>query len=169
MKLPVIQQINITNFDLPSLKEAFHNQKVGSLPLYLEISSLEKTVVEKKLLLIKEALDSLKLNSFFPYPFYIINALNIKIEGLNTLDSVIKLPKHYIFKIKRVKNREQALLNKSQIIIERINNHPLREELDLIHDQRIKNKLLKELTKETSIYHKILRNIKNHGEKENTP
>ncbi|MCP4912006.1 MAG: hypothetical protein GY909_02715 [Oligoflexia bacterium] len=160
MRLPVFQSIDCTEYSKPSLHEAFLKSGLGSFPLYIYLDLKDKEKVLEALETILDLINEMKVNIKFPYPFYVVTPVVDTYEGLMVINNTSQLPKHFVKRIKRLKNREMALLNKSKLILDRLNNHNLEEDIEKIKARSYQNKELYNLTKEYSFYNSVLEKMR---------
>lgn len=160
MRLPVFQSIDCSEYSKPSLHEAFKRSGLGSFPLYIYLDLKDQEKVLETLETIVDLIHEMRVNIAFPYPFYVVTPVVDSYEGLMIINNTSQLPKHFVKRIKRLKNREMTLLNKSKLILDRLNNHNLDEEMEKIKARSYQNKELYNLTKEYSFYNSILEKMR---------
>lgn len=161
MKLPLLQKIEISTHDETEIATIIKKNNVGKIPTIFLFSEL---TIEKAKLAIKACETQFlkqKINPLFPYPSYILNEWNIDQSFFPILRNITDAPKHFVKKIKRVKKREQVLLDKVTTLSERINNHSVSDDLEYVTVKANDNKTLKDLCSEKSFYLELLMNLKN--------
>ncbi len=152
MKVPLLQKIEISIKDLPELEDIFRKNSIGSIPTILIFTemTIEHT---KKAIHACEALCRQKdLDPSLPYPLYILNQWQIEQSFFPEVSDLNNIPRHFVKKIKRVKKREQNILDKVVTLSNRINNHHVTGDLEYIALKAKDNKRLKELCSEKNFY-----------------
>lgn len=160
MKLPIIQKIPVQDVSIESLNLVFEHHSIGIIPTIL---ILDKVIVAHRELFAKNCLEVFKsrgLNPLFPFPCYILSPERIETPGLPQINSIDEAPKHFIKKIKRIKNREQNLLSKAATYQSRIQNHPISDDVKYLKQKREDNRKLRDLCSEKNFCISLLEQIK---------
>lgn len=160
MKLPLLQKIEIENADVSELDTIFKKNAVGKTPTILIFKNLTLSGTREALEAASLVCKSSRIDPHFPYPIYFLDELNIEQSFFPVLKDINDAPRHFIKKIKRIKKREQVLLDKVTTLSERIQNHPVKEDLEYLAIKAVKNKKLKELCVEKAFYLELLTNLK---------
>ena len=145
MKIPLMQKIEIQDVSLESLKIVFERNPIGKAPF---LFVLDESIIGQRDIFAKNCMQLFKqfaINPLFPYPNYIICPERIEDCDIAQLKSIDKAPKHFIKKIKRVKNREQSLLSKADTYQARIQNQSIDQDLNYIARKREDNRKLRDL------------------------
>ena len=160
MKLPIFQEIKLNNYSVNELVESFKLQEVGLFPTYLILNttSLEET---------REALDNLagafaqlNINPKFPYPFYAVTDIVHFHKSVPICSSVDELPAHFDRTVKRLKGRELALLNKANLLKDKVVNLPYYERLQKLKKSMKGQRELYNTTKKLNFYEDLLNNLR---------
>ena len=160
MKLPIFSSIEVTDFSKEGLVEAFIKCQLGDYPLYLYLESKDKKETLSILETVYEIITDMNINIRFPYPFYVVSPALDHYEGLLIVNNTSQLPRHFVKRIKRLKNREMTLLNKTKLMLDKLKNHDIEMELDKIKARSYQNKELFNITKENNFYQKVLESIR---------
>lgn len=160
MKLPVFEEIETNDYSIGQLYKTFKKASIGEIPSYICIDMDNPKLIEEALDNIKNALDNLDCSKHFPYPFYVVSPILQDYPGLNVVDSIRQLPKHFFKKPKKLKPKEQSLLNKTAILNEKVKNLNITEKLEYIQSQKENQKKLFLLTRETSFYERVMMGIR---------
>jgi hypothetical protein len=161
VKLPLLQKIDIKVYDEAEVKNILTKNALGKIPTILIMSDLTIEQAKVAIKAFEKCFRELKMDPHFPYPTYFLNEWSFEQDYFPNLKSMVEAPKHFLKKIKRVKKREQVLLDKVTTLSERINNHSISDDLDYITLKAKDNKVLKELCAEKSFYLELLQNLKN--------
>ncbi len=162
MKVPLIQKIEVLEISEDSIRTIFDRNPIGMAPLILE---LDEVVIPHREAFAANCLKILKergINPFYPYPCYILSPEKIEMVGLPQIRSIEEAPKHFIKKIKRVKNREQALLSKADTHRARIQNHSVSKDLTYLHHKREENRKLRDLCHEKNFYIRLIEKMSSY-------
>ncbi len=160
MKLPLIQKIDILPSQFNELEVIFKKNAIGSGPTLLQFPELDGKNLGEVYKMCEESFKHLGINPRFPYPTYILSEVGLKQTFFPELKSTRAIPKHFIKKIKRIKKREQSLLDKITTLSERIKNHNISEDLNYLTNKSSKNKELRNLCSEKDFYLELIESIK---------
>lgn len=161
MKLPLLQKIDIQTTDKEEILDIVKKNSLGKIPTIFIMSELTIENAKVAIKACEEAFRGQKIDPKFPYPTYFLNDYAIDQGFFPNLRGIQEAPKHFIKKIKRVKKREQGLLDKVTTLSDRINNHSISEDMDYITLKARETKELKELCAEKSFYLELLQHLKN--------
>lgn len=164
MKVPLMQKIEMNVKDVPDLKNIFQKNNIGELPTILIFKDFTIEQSKKMISACEIMCDKLFINPRFPYPLYILNEWNIEQSTFPEVSDINAVPRHFVKKIKRIKKREQNILDKVTTLSNRINNHSVTSDLEYITLKANDNKKLKELCAEKSFYLDLLTNLNQEKE-----
>lgn len=156
MKLPLIQKLEIIPTQVEEIQAIFKKNGVASCPTLLLFTNLNGHKLSVAFEMCQKAFQNLELNPRFPYPTYIVHEAETKQSFFPEIQSQNNLPKHFIKKIKRVKKREQSLLDKVITLSDRIKNHKIHEDLEYLKSKSQQNRELSNLCAEKSFYLELL-------------
>ena len=160
MKLPVFEELELDHFDLQYLVQKFKDHKVGEAPFYIDLKCEDPVRTHDFISSLHKALLALRIDPEFPYPLIIISKAISHSEFLPVIQSITELPSHFINQTKRLKPKEQSLLNKTYILKDKIRNL----DMPVIREQKVANeKLNRELfavTSAAAFYEQLLSTLK---------
>ena len=159
MKLPLFQKIDIQDINEDSLKSIFKKNTVGQLPTILILDKDLVQFAEHFAQTCAMILEEMNINPFFPYPTYVLSQEKIHFKGMPQLRNTAEAPKHFVKKIKKVKNREQTLLSKADTFRSRIDNQSVTDDYEYLLKRRMLNHKLRDLVREKSFYQDLLKTI----------
>jgi len=125
MRIPIFEEIVIKKFDLISLTKYLSQKKISNGPQYINLSHISTALVTEAIDNIATALEKLSINPEFPYPIYVVTDAINSHPKLQVAHSVEELPAHFIRKVKRLKNKELAILNKAMLLSEKLSNQDI--------------------------------------------
>jgi hypothetical protein len=166
MKLPLIQKLDILPSQFEELGTVFKKNAIGSGPTLLQFPELEGKKLGEVQKMCEEIFKQLGINPRFPYPTYIISEVGINQTFFPELKSTRAIPKHFIKKIKRIKKREQSLLDKITTLSERIKNHNISQDLNYLTNKSVKNKELRNLCSEKGFYLELIESMRSSNRDE---
>lgn len=156
MKVPLLQKIEIGQNDISELENIFKKNNIGKIPTILIFTDLTIEQSKNAFLLTEGLCRHLEIDPQFPYPLYILNEYNIEQSFFPEINDLNSIPRHFVKKIKRIKKREQNILDKVVTLSDRISNHQVTGDLEYIALKAKDNKKLKELCSEKSFYLELL-------------
>jgi hypothetical protein len=160
VKVPIIQNIEVSSLNKDTLLKAFIDAHIGENPISVQISAgLSNHKAEQVLQEIDHIFNQLKISPKLPYPLFIIYPHNIISENFVVLKTEKELSKYYKRKLKKLKKRETSLLAKVSVLTTRINNYNLDDHLSIVKTQSLKHRTLKNACQEKSFYGSILEDI----------
>jgi hypothetical protein len=121
MKIPIFEEILLTDLTVEKLKIIISDSRIGKVPCYLNLSEVKKEDVEALVLNLEQITLEHNLHPLFPYPLYIVTPYTIK-TIFPTVRTFKDLPEHYFKKVKRPNNKELQLLNKLSLKVDKIKN-----------------------------------------------
>lgn len=155
-----MQKIDIQDVSIEAVNLTFDKNPIGTVPTILV---LDESVIVHREVFAQHCLAVLKERSLspnFPFPCYILCTEKIETEGIPQLRAIEDAPKHFIKKIKRLKNREQVLLSKANTHRSRIENHSVTGDLQYLKRKREDNHKLRDLCAEKRFCMSLLEKIK---------
>ncbi len=160
MKVPLLLKIDVQDISPDAINVIFDRNPIGIAPI---IFILDEVVLPHKETFVKNCLQIFKqrgLSPYFPFPSYILSNEGIAHQAMPHLRSLEEAPKHFIKKIKRVKNREQALLSKADTFQSRTQNHSVTSDLEYLRRKREDNRKLRDLCHEKNFALGLLEKLK---------
>lgn len=140
---------------MKSLLEKFQTVGIGQGPFYINLTEIKKETALERIEVLLEVLNTLEISPFFPYPIYIVSPYLNSDCKIPTVKTVEELPEHYNKKSKRLKGKEEGLLNKANFISRRLGNLNPGAELKKISPIMKEQKILFKLTVELDYYEKL--------------
>lgn len=161
----MIQKIEIDDFEDSSLEKVLLKNQVGSCPTLLSLEVPKGSSWSECALKVEANFKTLSVDPRFPYPTYLLNPMGIKTsQYFPSLAALTDAPKHFKKKIKRLKNREQVLLEKTITLSNRIKNHSVPKTWAYLLEKSFMNKTLRNLCHEKAFYNDILDTLTKGGE-----
>lgn len=121
MKIPIFEEILLSEVSTEKIRAIVSDSKIGKVPSFLNLTSLKKDEMERLILTLEQMILEHNLHPLFPYPLYIVSAFPVK-SIFPWVKTVADLPEHYFKKIKRPNNKELQLLNKLSLKVNKIRN-----------------------------------------------
>jgi hypothetical protein len=159
MRIPIFEEIEVKKFDLNSLNKFFVNKKLRRGPHYIDLTKLSSAFVVEAMDNIAIALEKLNIHPEFPFPFYIITEACSSHKVLQVSKSVDDLPAHFVRRVKRLKNKELAVLNKTLLLAEKLSNQEVKEIINDLKSCYGPQKELYQNCREINFYQHILDQI----------
>lgn len=135
------------------------DNQIATNPAYMIVDDLGGKELLDMLDLLSEVLAEIKAHPKLPYPFFIISRANVKHKDFHIVSSKETITNYYRLKIKKLKKRELNLLNKVNMIVERIHNYPLNEYLEQMKSDSYYHKVLRDLCVEKAFYKEQLQKM----------
>ncbi len=108
MKVPIIQNIEVSTLNKKTLLKAFVDAHIGENPISVQISpGLSNHKAEEVLEAIDEIFTSLNISPKIPYPLFIVYPHNIQSHQFVILKSEKELSKYYKLKQKNLRSAKQ--------------------------------------------------------------
>ena len=161
MKLPIIKELKISNNTVDFLTFMLKKNRIGRTPLYIDLLTYDYNKTVKILKHLRIAISKIGVNPRFPYPLYIITDKLCHYYNLPLVTNKKNLFSYYIKQGRNLNRREILILSKLYILLEKINNNNVTKEHSFIKTQSKKRRFLKDISYESSLYYKII--------KDNTP
>ena len=160
MKLPVFEEVKTTDFSVPVLVKLLHRAGAGRSAIYIHLSAKEVELANSQADAVVSAFEQLGLHPNLPYPCYVISPV-LKFHAiLNVVPLEQNLPSHFRQKTKKLKNKEQSLLNRVKLVSDKITNLDLTELDKAVKAEMKEHKKLYKLTRETHFLEMLLKSIK---------
>ena len=151
-RIPHYAEIKVDNYSIFELTEKFKEEGIGEIPLYIDLSILSDEQTLEAIQNISQSLILLNLHPYFPYPLYVITDKVNDHEIIPIIASPAELPSHFDNKIKRLKQKEQLLLNKVKLKSNRLANIALYDKVaEIKNNLKIKEIFLQLAKKPNSI------------------
>lgn len=166
MKLPLIQKIEILEFDPQYLQGVLAKNYCGMCPTVFLLHPTPGMTMKQAVEALKQAFLASNIDPRFPYPSYIQRDLSVEQDFFTEVDTTQDVPRHFVKKIKRMKKREQTLHTKTVTLSERITNHPLSRDLEYIEQKSKMNKSLRDAVMEKKFYFDLLLKLKRPNKEE---
>jgi hypothetical protein len=147
MKIPIFEEITISDFIYPSIKLTFEKARIGRVPSYINLSTIKKSDLITLIPILEELLKELKLHARFPYPTYLICQYGHSSQ-FPIVRSSKYLPDHFFKKVKRPNNKELQLMNKLNLKVEKLNNLEINKIITEFNETCTPQKKLFEISKE---------------------
>lgn len=161
MKLPVFEEVKVPNFEIQTLVKIFHRYGAGQVPCFIYLSAENENQARMQIDHIVKALQELEVHPQIPYPFYAITKHVQSHPDLPIVPTEEDLPQHFYKKSKRLKSKEQSLLNRVRLVADKLTNQDLITTDENIRQEMSLHKELYRLTRETHFYELILKKLKN--------
>jgi hypothetical protein len=123
MNLPVYFEIKLDLNDPEKIYQDLKNSKAGKSPCFIKIEDLSKDKLKFVLEIIFNQLEQLNIDSKIPYPIYIISNIKLEHPHFSIIQSESMLPSYFKIRIKQPGTKESALIQKIQILSEKIRNY----------------------------------------------
>lgn len=159
MRIPIFEEILVTDFEIENLIALFRKKKVARPPMYIGLYNFSYTETMDKIQNISLALKALDMHPYFPYPFYVITKFKILDSPVPVATNVEELPQNYFKKIKRLKTKELNLLNKGSMVAEKVANSDIYRKIRDLQNSLKGQKQLFLISKETHFYNTVLDKI----------
>ena len=155
-RIPNYAEITVESYEVFELTEKLKEQGIGEVPLYINVSALNEELTKKALQNIAQSLILLNLHPFFPYPLYVITDKIGQHDVLPIIPSIDELPAHFNNKIKRLKQKEQLLLNKVRLKSNRLSNVALYDKIAEIKNQFKNQRKILRACQENEFYEHLI-------------
>jgi len=160
MKLPVFEEVKTTDFSVPVLVKLLHRAGAGRSAIYIHLTAKEAEQAQTQADAVVSAFEQLGVHPNLPYPCYVISPILKFHPVLNVVALEQNLPSHFRQKTKRLKNKEQSLLNRVKLVSDKITNLDLSELDQAVKTEMKEHKKLYKLTRETHFLEMLLKSIK---------
>ena len=150
------------NFTVFELTERLKEVGIGEVPLYVDILEFDQEMTKEFLTNITQAMILLNLHPFFPYPFYVITDKVTSHDLMPICRDVSELPTHFSNRVKRLKQKEQLLLNKVQIKSSKLANISLHDKIGELKNQFKSQRKIMENCQEENFYRHLIERLGIH-------
>lgn len=161
-RIPTYSELKFESLQVFELTEKLKEEGVGEVPLYIDLSALGPEQTQEALKNLAQSLILLNLHPYFPYPLYVITNKVGHHDVLPIIPSVSDLPEHFNNKIKRLKQKEQLLLNKVKLKSNRLANVALYDKIAEIKKQFKSQKRILRACQENEFYEYIREKLNIH-------
>lgn len=160
MKLPVFEEVKTSDFSVSALEKLLHQTGAGKTPLCIHLDATEPQSALEQANNIAKALTQLGIHPQLPFPCYLISPV---LQGHSELPVVAleqDLPSHFRKKTKRLKNKEQSILNRVRLVADKLNNQNLPQLDEGLKLEMKEHRKLYKLTRETHFLELLLKRLK---------
>lgn len=127
MKLPVFEEVKTSDFSVTVLLKLLHRYGAGKSPLFVHLTANDPETAKMQADHIAKALRELGVHPQLPFPCYVITTQIKNHSDLTVVSEEKLLPDHFHKKPKRLKNKEQSLLNRVRLVADKLTNQDLVE------------------------------------------
>ncbi len=159
MKIPSYEKIELKDGEYLVIKNQLSSVRTDQSPYYLDLTDFPKSAINDILTKIDRALEELGIKMKFPYPLFIITPLVHKFGLLRMLQRKDDLPLFFTKKTKRLRPKEQSLLNKSSLMAKKVYNQPIEEKLKSLQENLKTHKALYLLGKKVDFLEQIQKEL----------
>ena len=160
MKLPVFEEVKTTDFSVPVLIKLLHRAGAGRSAIFFHLSAKDPEQAKTQADAVVQAFEQLGLHPNLPYPCYIISSVLKFHPVLNVVALEQNLASHFRQKTKRLKNKEQSLLNRVKLVADKLTNLDLIDLDQVVKSEMKEHKKLYKLTRETHFLEMLLKSMK---------
>lgn len=154
MSIPVYKEHILQAITGEGLVEIF-NKNLGESPIVIHITHMRDKQIEAIRFIEKYVIEK-QIPYKFPYPIYIISA----VEKPDSLFKIFKtrndLPEYYGKKDKKPNIRESQIINKNKLYQNKIRSHFDNSVIDYLNEEAVKQKFLYNLVKEGVFYETLI-------------
>lgn len=159
-RLPVWEELKVNHKTEESLCKYLDEFHAGEVPLFFDATTLTEEDLGTFLTHLKKALDLIGVHPQIPYPIYIISSKLTDHPHFAILKDFSQLPKHFTVRGRRLKNLEQEIFIKINIINLKIRNTAIEERLERFSNSYQGSRELGHLFKENFFYEQVLEKIR---------
>jgi hypothetical protein len=159
MAIPLLEELQLKQYDQDYLMEVLTRSRINKAPVFIKLKTEDRGEAIEQLKNLRESLRKLKIHPRFPYPIYILTALFDYYDDFIVMRDEKEITSHFKIKSKRPNNREQLILNKVNLVVEKVNNLDIDGRYQSVIDNKESVKKLYKLSKESWYYEKILREL----------
>tara|TARA_R110000868_G_scaffold411568_1_gene705392 strand:- start:3717 stop:4199 length:483 start_codon:yes stop_codon:yes gene_type:complete len=160
MKLPVFEEVKTSDFSLSILMKHLHRAGAGKSPIYIHLEPTDPVLARDQADSVYEALVGLDVHPQLPFPCYIITPALRGHDYLPHAKAEQDLPSHFRKKSKRLKNKEQSLLNRVRLVADKLTNQDLPQLDAIVNEEMSEHKKLYKVTRESHFYELLLKALK---------
>ncbi len=166
MKIPVFEVIELEEVTQESVKKLIASGRIGKAPLNIVLNTLDLEMARKAVEQLLDYLISEKISAKFPYPIYIISEVLEEHPEIEIMKTIEDVPSHFKRRVKRLTNKEQLFLNKSNSISEKLIKSQIGDINSELFKYFSKQRELFDLTKELHFYNQIFDELTNNDDVE---
>jgi len=159
LKQPTYEEVIFENPEYEHVRDVVSKHNIGRTPLYAITDHFNQDETELLINNIKMILIDEKIHPCFPYPFYIVTDKDIDEEFIPLIPKKADLPGFFKHRLKRLHKKEDRTLQKSNILVEKVNNlnipHKHHEFLSKVRDCKKLHRKTRELYFYQKIYNKL--------------
>ncbi len=162
MRIPIFEQITLQLSELENLEilqDTLAQSRPGQVPCYIGLWQTPSNRHEELARNVLLALKRLGVGPLFPYPLYIISDQLKDFDELPVVPTVEALPQHFFKKVKRLKNKELALLHKAHPQAQKLVNLDCNNKLAQLQSILKQNRPLYDLSRQLHFYETLLEKI----------
>lgn len=159
MKLPVFEELKTSDFSTNALLKLLHKVGAGKIPIYIHLSALTQAQAQEQADNVAKALKELGVHPQLPFPCYVITTFLHGHSELPVAKTEKELPKHFNKKAKRLKNKEQSLLNRVRLVSDKLTNEDLVELDQVVTNEMSEHRKLHRLTRETHFLEQLAKTL----------
>lgn len=159
-KIPILEIINIEKNSASHIAKQLSLLKFGTNPYAFHLKNIPPEEHFEVAQNISSNLQTLGVRSYFPYPILLISEHLKEFDELPIVKNENSLPKHFLQKGKKLKNKEASLMNKVQLLSLKIENYNGEQKLEDLKKIMSHNRTLYNLSKELHFYQCILEETK---------
>tara|TARA_R100000656_G_scaffold96920_1_gene70364 strand:+ start:306 stop:788 length:483 start_codon:yes stop_codon:yes gene_type:complete len=160
MKLPVFEEVKTSDFSVSILMKHLHRAGAGKSPIFIHLDPADPVLANQQADCVHEALIGLDIHPQLPYPCYIVTPALKDHADLPHARAEQDLPSHFRKKSKRLKNKEQSLLNRVRLVADKLTNEDLGQLDKEVQSEMKEHKKLYKLTRETHFLELLLKALK---------
>ncbi|MGB0453378.1 MAG: hypothetical protein ACPGJV_06655 [Bacteriovoracaceae bacterium] len=160
MRIPIYQEISFENYEASELIKALGELELGKLPYYSILHHLDYEKTKEAIDNFNQAFITLGIHPLFPYPFYLITEKVKSHDQISIFESIDALPQHFFRKVKRLKTKEQAVLQRVNLKAAKIKNIEIYAKSEELKDRLHPQRELYNVCEELQFYDYLLKTIK---------
>ena len=123
MNLPVYNEIKLDLNDPERIYQELKESRAGKSPCFIKMTELSEDKLKFTLSIVSSQLEQLNIDPKIPYPIYIITDVKLEHDDFSLVPSEGLLPSYYKIRVKQPGTKESALIQKIQILSEKIRNY----------------------------------------------
>ncbi len=166
-QITIFKEVFFKDFEIENLIDVLNKSNVGQYPLYLNALKLDIAnvkILSKNLL---SAFEHLGMHPQLPFPTYIINPHMTSWRYLKFAKSIEELPRHYVRPPKRPKPHENSLMEKNNVLCNKLLNMPLTDLYSIFYKNVRQNSKLFSICKENYFLDQVQKNLEQYEIKKN--
>lgn len=159
MKLPVFEEVKTSDFSVTALLKLLHRYGAGKSPLFVHLTAKDPETAQTQADHIAKALRELGVHPQLPFPCYIITTQLKSHSELVVVSEERYLPSHFNKKPKRLKNKEQSLLNRVRLVADKLTNQDLVELDSHMNREMEEHRVLYRATRENHFLEQLAKGL----------